>query len=102
MKNIIVPNSDTANEKVEKPATIPYIVYESELSRANKREKRHWIAHIVLIVIMFILMMNFLAYDTISYDYAQDGNGLNNINTGEQGGLAYGAEVESTSEAAQE
>lgn len=80
------------------PETVPFFVYESEITRADIRFKRMFAALIVSIVLIFASNMGWLIYesmyDTISY--AQDGNGLNNINTGTQGDLD-GAESESES-----
>lgn len=84
---------------MEKEKTnVPYIVYEGEMARAERRDKRQWIVIIVLIVALFASNIGHLIYesqfDTYSYDYAQDGEGLNNINTGEQGDVLYGPEAE--------
>ena len=58
--------------------------------------KRMWIALIVLIGLLFISNMAWLIYEsqfeTISYE--QDGDGLNNVNLGEQGDLINGTESE--------
>lgn len=80
---------------------IPYIVYEGELARAERHIKRIWIALIVCIVAFLASNIAWLYYEsqfeTISY--SQDGEGLNNINTGEQGDV-YG--TDSTNQAQKE
>ncbi len=76
---------------------VPYIVFEGELARAERHIKRLWIALIFAIVALLGSNLAWLYYEsqfeTISY--TQDGEGLNNINTGEQGDV-YGTEGQST------
>jgi hypothetical protein len=76
-------------------ADVPYIVFEGELARAERHVKRLWIALIVVVSALLISNLAWLYYEsqfeTISY--AQDGAGLNNINTGSQGDV-YGSESE--------
>lgn len=84
---------------MEKEKTdVPYIVYEGEMARAERRDKRQWIVIIFLIVSLLASNIWWLVYesqfDTYTYDYTQDGEGLNNINTGEQGDVLYGPEAE--------
>ena len=84
---------------MEKDKTsVPYIVYEGEMARAERRDKRQWIVIIFLIVSLLASNIGWLVYesqfDTYTYDYTQDGEGLNNINTGEQGDVLYGPEAE--------
>lgn len=68
---------------------VQYFVFEGELARAERHTKRIWIALIVCIIALFASNIAWLYYEsqfeTISY--AQDGDGLNNINTGEQGNI---------------
>lgn len=84
---------------MEKEKTnVPYIVYEGEMARAERRDVRQWVVIIILIVALLISNIGWLwyinQYDTYSYDYTQDGEGLNNINTGDQGDVLYGPEAE--------
>lgn len=76
---------------------VPYIVFEGELARTERHIKRLWIALIFAIVALLGSNLAWLYYEsqfeTISY--TQDGEGLNNINTGEQGDV-YGTESQST------
>lgn len=78
--------------------SVPYVVHESEMARAERRDKRQWIVIIVLIASLLASNIGWLIYesqfDTYSYEYSQDGEGLNNINTGEQGDVMYGPESE--------
>lgn len=76
--------------------SVPYVAHEAEVSRQERQIKRMWIALIVLIGLFFVSNMAWLIYEsqfeTISYE--QDGDGLNNVNLGEQGDLINGAESE--------
>lgn len=95
------------NEERKTPEVIPYIVYETELTRAEmrrkeeieastKREKRWMIAFFVALAMLFSLATGFIIYEsqfeTISYE--QDGEGINNVNLGEQGNIGSGAETD--------
>lgn len=78
-----------------KPESVPYFAYEGEITRQERHIRRLWIALIVAIVLVFLSNGAWLLYESL-YDtisYSQDGAGLNNINTGEQGDV-YGAEDE--------
>lgn len=84
---------------MEKDKTsVPYIVYEGEMARAERRDKRQLVVIIFLIVSLLASNIGWLVYEsqfeTYTYDYTQDGEGLNNINTGEQGDVLYGPEAE--------
>lgn len=77
----------------KKPETVPYFAYEGEITRQERHIRRLWIALIVAIVLIFASNGAWLLYESL-YDtisYTQDGAGLNNINTGEQGNV-YGTE----------
>lgn len=73
-------------ERNSKPETVPYIVFEGEIARQERHIKRLWIGllaaivSIVLIVGGFLLYLN--QYDFASYDYQQDGEGVNIIGDG--------------------
>lgn len=116
-------------ESTEKlPETIPYIVYqaemhrqarqhEKEIERAQKeieraqkeieRSDKHtikWmVAFFVCLALFFGTNVGWIVYEsqfeTISYE--QDGEGLNNVNVGEQGDINYGAESQSEAEESQ-
>ena len=84
--------------------SIPFIVYEGTLARHERTVKRLVISLVIAIVLMFLSNMGWLyawqQYDYTSEEitYSQDGRGLNNINTGNQGGLRYGPEIYSEEE----
>lgn len=71
---------------IHKPESVPYIVYEGALARAERIIKRLWIALIVAIVAIVLCVGGFLLYlnqyDFASYDYEQDGQGVNIIGDG--------------------
>lgn len=64
--------------------------------RHEKREKRLWIALIVSISMLFGSFALFVWYESQfeTMTYEQDGEGINNVNYGEQGDLNNGAESE--------
>lgn len=81
---------------MEKEKTnVPYIVYEGEMARAERRDRRQWVVIIALIVALLTSNIGWLVYESQfdTYSYSQDGEGLNNINTGEQGDVLYGPET---------
>lgn len=75
------------------PASVPYVVHESAMARNEREKKKLWIALIVAITIIFAQFAGFVWYEsqfeTISYE--QDGEGINNVNLGEQGDLNNGS-----------
>lgn len=75
------------------PASVPFAVYESAMTRMERIIKRQWIALIVAICMLFGSFGLFVwyesLYETISYE--QDGEGINNVNLGEQGDLNNGS-----------
>lgn len=89
------------NENVENtnPVDVPYIVYESSLARMERHIKRLWIAVIIAVIALAVSNLAWLYYEsqfeTISY--AQEGEGINNVNLGEQGDL-YGTESQNQKE----
>lgn len=80
--------SETRERKA--PETISYYEHEEEIFRMERHLKRLWIALLVAISLLFATNAGWLVYesmfDTISY--TQDGAGLNNINTGQQGNVS--------------
>lgn len=72
--------------KLAKPENVPYIVHEAEMARQERHIKRLWIALIVAITACVIITGGFLwylnQYDFESYDYQQDGQGVNIIGDG--------------------
>lgn len=87
-----------------RPENVPYIVFEAEMARQERHVKRLWIALIAAIVACVLIVGGFLLYlnqyDFASYDYQQDGQGVNII--GDGNGVDYDgptAESESPQEA---
>ena len=80
--------------------TVPYVVHEATVARQERQIKRMWIALIVAISMMFGSFALFVWYEsqfeTISYDYTQDGQGTNII--GDSNEVNNGAEIEGESE----
>ena len=76
--------------------SVPYVVHEAEVSRQERQIKRMWVALVVLIAALFLTNMAWIGYEsqfeTISYE--QDGDGVNNVNLGEQGDVINGTESE--------
>lgn len=65
------------------PATIPYFAHEAEVMRMEKQSKRLWIALVISILCILISILVWIwyinQYDFESYDYTQDGEGVNII-----------------------
>ena len=84
------------SKEAHAPENVPYIVHESSMARMERQIKRLWIALIVAVCLLFASNAGWMIYesqfDTVSYE--QDGEGINNVNIGEQGDLINGAESE--------
>lgn len=86
---------------MEKEKTdVPFIVHEAEMARSERRDKRQWIIIIALIAVILVSNIGWLAYESQVYirSYSQDGDGLSNINTDDQGDVLYGAKAENQGE----
>ena len=85
-------NCGTENVNV----SVPYVVHESAMARQERQIKRLWIALIVAISMLFASFALFVWYESQfeTMTYEQDGEGINNVNYGEQGDLNNGAESE--------
>lgn len=83
---------------------IPYIVYEGTQARNERTTKRLIVVIILTITLLFVSnglwLYAWMQYDYTSTDedYWQDGDGYNNINTGDQGDVINGATIPSTNE----
>ena len=88
-------NCEIKEEKM--PESVPYMVYDMDMARAERHSKRWMIAAIVMAVMLFATNIGWLIYESqfATVSYVQDGEGMNNVNIGEQGDLFYGAESES-------
>lgn len=75
---------------------IPFAAHEAEVSRQERQIKRMWVVLIVLAVALFLTNMAWIGYESQyeTFSYEQDGDGINNVNLGEQGDLVNGAESE--------
>lgn len=76
---------------------VPFFVYETEVARNERTTKRLITALVITIILLFasqaIWIYAWMQYDYTSEEvtYSQDGEGFNNINTGEMGDI-YGPE----------
>ena len=73
---------------------ISYIVFEGEMARAERHIKRLWITLIITILLLVACNLAWIVYEmqysTVSY--TQDGEGVNNVNIGEQGDINNGTD----------
>lgn len=94
-------NCETCKKFQNSPENVPYIVHESSMSRMERHIKRLWIAVIVSVFLLFASNAGWLIYESHfeTFYYEQDGEGINNVNLGEQGDLNNGAESEVQEEA---
>ena len=88
---------EEVKKNVTEPATVPYYVYEGTVARQARYIKWLVIALVICFSLAFASNVAWLVYescfDTIAY--AQDGEGINNVNLGKQGELINnGAESE--------
>ena len=67
------------------PASVPYVVHESAMARAEREKKRLWVALIVSWIAV-VLVVGIASYERLQYDYVseetvyhQDGQGTNII-----------------------
>jgi hypothetical protein len=67
--------------------SVPFIVHEGIVSRQERTIKRLVIALIIAISLMFVTNCIWIYYETQfeTVTYNQDGEGINNVNTGTQG-----------------
>ena len=89
-------NCESCKNVKNAPESVPYIVHESSMARMERQIKRLWIAVIIAVCLLFASNAGWMIYEsqfaTISYE--QDGEGINNVNLGEQGDLNNGATSE--------
>lgn len=77
---------------------IPYVVYESAEAKSERIIKKLITALVMAVILLFasnaLWLYEWSQYDYTSEDtiYTQDGEGVNNINTGTQGDITNGAE----------
>ena len=71
--------------------TVPYIVHESAMARAERTQKRLWVTILLLIVLLVGSNIGWLIYEaqfetvstTMEIDADQDGSGTNIVNGGD-------------------
>ena len=84
--------------------TIPYFVHEGEMTRLERNIKRQ-----TVIIFILLAVLAFMVYESYQFEYAeettteftQDGEGLKNINVGEQGDINGKTDSEDNEEAEQ-
>lgn len=75
---------------------VPFAAFEAAEERADRRDRRHWIGHIVELAIIVLMAALFIWYLN-QYDFTgtmevqQDGKGINIVGD-RNGGNFYGAE----------
>lgn len=89
-------NCETCKNKPTTPESVPYIVHESAMARAERTARRLWITILTLI---FLLVgsnciwiwynAQFEVVETTTVEAEQDGSGVNIVSGGD---LDYGAE----------
>lgn len=84
------------NKENHAPQSVPYIVHESSMARMERHVRRLWISLVVCIAMLFACNASWLIYESQfeNIAYEQDGDGVNNVNLGEQGDLNNVAESE--------
>lgn len=89
-------NCETCKKAQNAPENVPYIVHESAMARMERQIKRLWIALIVALAMLFGSNIGWIIYESQfeTFYYEQDGEGINNVNLGEQGDLNNGATSE--------
>lgn len=89
---------ETVQEKGQDPVSVPFIVHESALARAERHIKRMWIALIIVISVLFVTngiwIWYISQYDFVSYTVTSDSTGHANY-IGNDGNIYNG---ESSSE----
>lgn len=78
---------DNGNPAENTQVNVPFVVHESTIARMERQIKRLWIALIVALVALLATNLCWIYYESTfeTIYYAQDGEGMNNINTGTQG-----------------
>lgn len=93
-------NSCGAETQTMSNVTMSSADWQRNEQRHEKRERRHWILEIILVALIVFSNIAWIVYEsqfeTITYE--QDGEGINNVNYGEQGDLNNGTESENQEE----
>ena len=80
---------------------VSYAAFESMVTAYEKHVRRLMVTLLIVVVMLFLSNLAWLHFfsqfeyveEEYSDVYTQDGYGNNNINTGEQGGVRYGADL---------
>ena len=77
---------ENKHDNARKPDSVPFIVHENALMRAERQIKRLWVALVIAIICCALIAGGFLLYlnqyDFSDYEYTQDGQGVNIIGDG--------------------
>lgn len=91
-------NCETCKKAQSAPESVPYIVHEASMARAERQIKRLWISLIVAVVLLFassaIFAYAWLQYDYESYEITSDGDSNANY-IGQDGNIYNGGIGES-------
>lgn len=83
-------------DKAVTPNVVSYVAFESVQARNERHIKRLWITNLVLIALLFlsnaIWLWFYSGFDFESYDYEQDGSGINIIGDDNEEVKQYGTE----------
>ena len=83
-------------DKAVMPNVVSYVAFESVQARNERHIKRLWITNLVLIALLFlsnaIWLWFYSGFDFETYDYEQDGSGINIIGDDNEEVKQYGAE----------
>ena len=83
-------------DKAVMPNVVSYVAFESVQARNERHIKRLWITNLVLIALLFlsnaIWLWFYSGFDFESYDYEQDGSGINIIGDDNEEVKQYGTE----------
>lgn len=87
---------DTSNGTV----TFTELAFEAHEARHEREKRRLWIVIILLASMLFLAIMGFVWYESQfeTYYYDQDGEGINNVNNGEQGDVLNESTIEDKAE----
>ena len=82
-------NCEACKKVQSAPENVPYIVHEASMARMERQIKRLWIAVIVSVCLLFASNAGWMIYESQfeTIPYEQDGEGINNVNYGDQGDL---------------
>ena len=87
-----MPNCDTCKNKPQAPESVPYIVHESAMARAERTVKRLWITILTLIFLLVGSNCVWIFYENQFEDIEivqENADGYNNF-IGNDGDIVYG------------